>query len=957
MAAYDGLLGGGGNGTVLPSVAKADDLIKSIRSNLEAIESTMGRLSGQAHQFTSGLSGSTASSGGTASNGMPIRMGAVSTMVGGGPAHGNGMPSSFGLGTPVGQYPVSTPMMSRFAAGAITGGPGGHGYLRTVGLEMAQQGFQAMRAGVPDKMQSDLIWNRITMMTGNGQAYQRALPGNIANLYYGGFAGRADMNAGLLAALNAGVQGSTLVSPGFASGQTFASQQLGLTMQQSMQMATGIMGNQQGLFQSRVWGEKLLQPNGDPRNLLQQLNEELRSGRGSAKSLADINAGLSPWGGLNYNLRTEMGLSQEQISQVKPLFEAAMKAGTGIDPNNPQFTAALKSINGGDTALKFAMSKAGASAQLSADQYSGWRDGIDAANQAASGLAKSLDVLNDKITGGAAGYVSGSAGGFMGGLSQTMLGGAVNAGLEGLIFKQLLGKGAAPAGGLVAGLGSRLGLGGVSGLGLLARGGAAGIAGLAGVSATNGITGLEDRHTHGTLNSALHVGTDVLGYGATGAAIGSIVPVIGTAVGGAIGAAAGLGKGLFDVLGGDSKQDSDKARQKYKQWAPDVADAVKIICARFHISATTYPGHEPDEQHAADFWPSPLDQGTQIAEWAKQNAGPLNIQYVIWRQHIWNVARSSEGWRQMEDRGSRTQNHFDHVHISFKGGPVGKTSDGTSASSDSLSQVRDTGANTGGATDSSVAGFFNSAQSAASAVGMTSNSLGNAATGSTGMVGEGAIGAASSTSATAGDTLAGGKSSLAFKNLVSLAQSAGFSASQATTMAAIAMAESGGHSGDLNNNPKTGDLSYGLWQINMIGKMGPGRRKEFGISSNDALFDPRTNAHAAFDVFRDQGFGAWSTYKSGAYLKYLNGYDKGAWKLDRDEVAQVHKGEMILPKDFANAIRQVMGQHHPSSGSSPCNVQITVVTQGTTDAQARAIAQTTKKYLEHENHLSEIGSM
>jgi hypothetical protein len=34
---------------------------------------------------------------------------------------------------------------------------------------------------------------------------------------------------------------------------------------------------------------------------------------------------------------------------------------------------------------------------------------------------------------------------------------------------------------------------------------------------------------------------------------------------------------------------------------------------------------------------------------------------VIWRQRI----NSGTGWRAMEDRGSITQNHYDHVHVSF----------------------------------------------------------------------------------------------------------------------------------------------------------------------------------------------------------------------------------------------------------------------------------------------------
>ena len=111
--------------------------------------------------------------------------------------------------------------------------------------------------------------------------------------------------------------------------------------------------------------------------------------------------------------------------------------------------------------------------------------------------------------------------------------------------------------------------------------------------------------------------------------------------------------------------------------------------------------------------------------------------------------------------------------------------------------------------------------------------------------------------------------SLGVGKLVGLARQAGFKGQDAATMAAIAMAESRGRTGALNNNPRTGDLSYGLWQINMLGGMGPQRRRAFGINSNEALFDPATNANAARRVFQSQGFGAWSVYRSGAYKNYL----------------------------------------------------------------------------------------
>jgi hypothetical protein len=99
------------------------------------------------------------------------------------------------------------------------------------------------------------------------------------------------------------------------------------------------------------------------------------------------------------------------------------------------------------------------------------------------------------------------------------------------------------------------------------------------------------------------------------------------------------------------------------------------------------------------------------------------------------------------------------------------------------------------------------------------------------------------------------------------AQSAGMANPQ--VMAAIAMAESGGN--PRAHNPVPPDNSYGLWQINMIGSMGPARRQQYGISSNEELYDPAVNARAAAKILKSQGPSAWSTYSSGAYKKYLNG--------------------------------------------------------------------------------------
>lgn len=97
------------------------------------------------------------------------------------------------------------------------------------------------------------------------------------------------------------------------------------------------------------------------------------------------------------------------------------------------------------------------------------------------------------------------------------------------------------------------------------------------------------------------------------------------------------------------------------------------------------------------------------------------------------------------------------------------------------------------------------------------------------------------------------------------AQSAGMS--NPVLMSAIAMAESSGNT--TAHNPVGLDDSYGLWQINMLGAMGPARRREFGISRNADLYDPAVNARAAAKILNSQGLKAWSTYTSGAYKSYM----------------------------------------------------------------------------------------
>src|SRR5690606_629367 len=76
------------------------------------------------------------------------------------------------------------------------------------------------------------------------------------------------------------------------------------------------------------------------------------------------------------------------------------------------------------------------------------------------------------------------------------------------------------------------------------------------------------------------------------------------------------------------------------------------------------------------------------------------------------------------------------------------------------------------------------------------------------------------------------------------AYNAGLRGEDLVTAVAIAGRESGYNPSAHNPNRSTGDDSYGLWQINMLGDMGPARRAQLGISSNEELFDPINNARA-----------------------------------------------------------------------------------------------------------------
>lgn len=91
----------------------------------------------------------------------------------------------------------------------------------------------------------------------------------------------------------------------------------------------------------------------------------------------------------------------------------------------------------------------------------------------------------------------------------------------------------------------------------------------------------------------------------------------------------------------------------------------EAVCANFP-EITSYGTFRGDGEHAQGRAVDVMisgETGWQVADFLRANYAALDIEYIIYSQHIWSVERGGEGWRSMSDRGSTTANHYDHVHV------------------------------------------------------------------------------------------------------------------------------------------------------------------------------------------------------------------------------------------------------------------------------------------------------
>lgn len=100
---------------------------------------------------------------------------------------------------------------------------------------------------------------------------------------------------------------------------------------------------------------------------------------------------------------------------------------------------------------------------------------------------------------------------------------------------------------------------------------------------------------------------------------------------------------------------------------------------------------------------------------------------------------------------------------------------------------------------------------------------------------------------------------LSDRDLALMLKAVGFKGQDLKEAWAVAKKESNGQPIRFNGNTRTGDSSYGLFQINMISKLGPERRDKFNLKTNFDLLNPVTNAKIAYHM--SKGGQNWSAWK------------------------------------------------------------------------------------------------
>lgn len=721
-------------------------------------------------------------------------------------------------------------------------------------------------------------------------------------------------------------------------------------------------GNQQGMPLYLTLVGMGFQDDGDRQNLLTYWLARNRTGKTgtAALSAAGANTGLFRQAQQTANARGQ-ALSQVDVGGMK-----GMQA--GLRGKQLEYEA-------GGSLAQLAPAVTTAVGALSA--FSGELKLINKLMEAMIGGSILRRVLGGGGGGGGILGGGGGGGGLLGGLARaTGVGGEATGAAEGLLGRIGLG-----------GLASRVGAGGLLRLGLGPLAAAGGMA--IGGQIAGGLWSKAWNHFHH--HSTAQIGADALKGAGIGAAVGSVVPVIGTGIGAGVGAGLGAAwgarKGIehgvssaFNWAFGDSNRKTPPLSDSGVTW-PQLEKLGQAGPPNV-VTSTTSGTHANNSYHykgqAVDFaapgggvdspgllainryWASRY--GKQLKELIYAGPGGICIKdgKVVNGMAFYGAATMAE--------------HHNHVHVaatpaslggSGGGVPVGATSSNNAGTSTVGAAPASSSGGFGGSAGSLIGSLFGSSSGGSLLAALTTMGGGPGGYATAAMPG----GSASNGATTAGAAATGagmavpsapssasGNIGLARK----MAAKMGWTGKEWDALYAVWNQESG-----FRSNAGSPGAAYGIPQALPGSKM--------ASAGSDWMTNPATQIKWGLGYIRGRykdPLGALahkhatdSNLGSHALMAQPGGwYETGKWQIIKDEIAQLHRGEMVVPASTAEKLRQAVsgsGSTTSSTSSRPRRavpVQLVFMVQRGTEAEMRQAARRFAKYIEDDHDIELVSS-
>jgi murein DD-endopeptidase MepM/ murein hydrolase activator NlpD len=714
-------------------------------------------------------------------------------------------------------------------------------------------------------------------------------------------------------------------------------------------------------------------------------------GKGNAQQIAQ---GFFNKGGKGYNtLLGVTGGDQALMATLQSGLLLRAKAGrdiTGKDLSNPNKTLDLMGV-GKDSPIRanfrFQTSEGRKLAATEQGLVGGYNTGLNAAssvNDAFSSVAESAAGVTKALM-GLKGFLetfpnAGSTAGTISQIGSGLIGGAANLIGMRMGMKGIMGavKGKAPIGPAMA----KAGAGKFSGK--------LGISALAATAATYGLNKAfgdkVDPNISKYGSAAASIGTSAL----TGAAIGSFIPGVGTGVGAVLGTGYGIYKNFFSG-GGQGGEASEKMNigntgDSSGSFSYPVPASTRISSPFGNRKGGMVNGKKISSNHKGMDFATPV--GTAVTAIAPGHVETSGRQDAGWGNYI--KVKHDDGTSALYAhlsaiRASRGQKVGPGSVLGLSGGAAGHPGSGNSTGAHlhfefmnrSGVRVNPSPYLSGGKYNpgkykglsgkerrSFASGFSTSDQQILGLENLSSIGLSSLLTGlmkDNGSIGYSDISGAirsdksgllnSAQDRVSGDS--GGMAGGSRVGLMKMLHANGFRGKALQTAFAIALAESGGRTHA--HNGRGPDDSYGVFQINMIGGLGPARRKKFGLRSNTDLYDPNTNIKIAAHMSqRGANWSAWGAYTSGAFSKYLD--DAQATQV-KARIGGASDG-LNLPSSSGGNSATMGGGSGTFNAHSNTNItlKMDVKIMNASAGEAERLVKMVGQKLQNSKYLKEIGS-